>query len=108
MSDSQQAPDQASPEKCLEPEPAPDLSLAKTLREVGDETPSIWDHKPWWCQPWSIVATGIAVVGVSWWLLHRWWISSPLALAIGVWWWLFLVAVPSAYQQEVQDGRSNP
>ena len=74
----------------------------------NSERHSIWDHKPWWCQPWSIVATGIAMVGGSWWLLHRWWISSPLALGIGVWWWLFLVVVPAAYRQEIRDDPTGP
>ena len=61
---------------------------------------SIWSHKPWWCQPWSILLTGcLAVVG-SWWLLQRWWISAPLALGVLLWWWLFLVAVPAAYRAE--------
>ena len=26
------------------------------------ESVSLWDHKPWWCQPWSILLTGVAVV----------------------------------------------
>ena len=61
---------------------------------------SFWNHKPWWCQPWSILLTGVVVVGGSWWLLRLWWISAPLALGVLVWWWLFLVAVPAAYRAE--------
>ena len=34
---------------------------------------------------------------VSWLLLHRWWITLPLAAAVLLWWWLFLVLVPGAY-----------
>jgi hypothetical protein len=60
---------------------------------------SIWATKPWWCQPWSILLTGVAVPAGSWWLLHRWWITGPLAFAVLLWWWLFLVAVPAAYSR---------
>ena len=63
----------------------------------------IWSHKPWWCQPWSILLTGMVAVGGSWWLLQRWWISAPLAVAVLLWWWLFLVVVPAAYQAEAQN-----
>ena len=61
---------------------------------------SIWSHKPWWCQPWSILLTGVGVVGCSWWWLRIWWISAPLAAAVLLWWWLFLVVVPAAYRAE--------
>jgi len=63
---------------------------------------SIWSHKPWWCQPWSILFTGCLAVAGSWWLLQRWWISAPVALAVLLWWWLFLVVVPAAYKAELQ------
>ena len=63
---------------------------------------SLWSHKPWWCQPWSILLTGVVVVGGSWWFLRFWWISAPLALGVLIWWWLFLVAVPAAYRAELE------
>ncbi len=61
---------------------------------------SIWDSKPWWCQPWTILLTGAAVIGTSWWLLHRVWITALVSLAILAWWLLFLVLVPRAYQNQ--------
>ena len=64
---------------------------------------SLWALKPWWCQPWSIVLTGLAVVLASWWLLRLWWVSLPVGLAVLVWWWLFLVVVPAAYRASVQN-----
>jgi len=60
---------------------------------------SIWAHKPWWCQPWTIIATGSLAIGASWLLMHRWWISIPLAASVLVWWWMFLVLVPAAYRR---------
>ena len=63
---------------------------------------SIWSHKPWWCQPWSILLTGVLAVAGSWWLLQCLWITAPVALAVVLWWWLFLVVVPAAYKAELQ------
>ena len=63
---------------------------------------SLWSHKPWWCQPWSILLTGVLAVAGSWWLLQRWWITASVALAVVLWWCLFLVVVPAAYQAELQ------
>ena len=62
------------------------------------QQPPFWSLKPWWCQPWSILSTGIVMVAGSWWWLERLWISIPLALAVSAWWVLFLVLVPSAYR----------
>ena len=65
------------------------------------EESSIWQLKPWWCQPWSIVLTGVAVVAASWVVWGFWWITAPLAAAVLVWWWLFLVLVPASYRQSL-------
>ena len=73
------------------------------LNPVEPAPQSLWALKPWWCQPWSIVLTGLAVVLASWWLLRLWWVSLPVALAVLVWWWLFLVVVPAAYRASVQN-----
>ncbi len=58
---------------------------------------SLWQVKPWWCQPWSIVLTGVAIPTASWLLLHRLWITLPVVGAIALWWLLFLVLVPAQY-----------
>ena len=62
------------------------------------EQPAFWSLKPWWCQPWSILATGAGISGISWLVLHRLWITLPLTAVILGWWWLFLVLVPAAYR----------
>ena len=90
--------------------PASEPFLGKAIEPVAQEhqlggandgsRESLWDHKPWWCQPWTILTTGVVLITLSWLMLHRWWITGPFALGIGAWWWLFLVAVPSAYSQE--------
>ncbi len=65
---------------------------------MPESQPAFWSLKPWWCQPWSILLTGALVITASWFLLHRWWISAPVAVAVLAWWGLFLVAVPGAYR----------
>ena len=70
----------------------------KPQEQPLSEQPKFWSLKPWWCQPWSIISTGTLMVGWSWALLHRLWISLPLALGVLAWWLLFLVLVPAAYR----------
>ncbi|MEB3200218.1 MAG: DUF6737 family protein [Synechococcaceae cyanobacterium] len=62
-----------------------------------------WQLKPWWCQPWSILTTGIAVPLASWWLLHWWWLTAASGLAVLLWWWLFLVQVPAEWRRMVES-----
>ncbi len=64
--------------------------------------PSLWALKPWWCQPWSILLTGVGAIAASWLLLGRLWITLPCAALVLLWWWLFLVAVPAAYRAEAR------
>ena len=65
------------------------------------DQPPFWSLKPWWCQPWSILSSGVGLCLVSWLLLHRLWVSLPLSAAVIGWWWLFLVLVPSAYRNAI-------
>jgi hypothetical protein len=60
---------------------------------------SLWDQKPWWCQPWTIVLSGLFTIAGSWWLLQTIWITALVSTAIAAWWLLFLVLVPRAYRQ---------
>jgi hypothetical protein len=55
---------------------------------------TFWQFKPWWCQPWSILLTGISAIGGSWILFHRYWVTGLVALPIGAWMGLFLILVP--------------
>ena len=45
------------------------------------------------------------MVGGSWALLHRLWISFLLALGVLAWWLLFLVLVPAAYRSEAETNQ---
>ena len=64
------------------------------------DQPSFWSLKPLWCQPWSILSTGIVITATSWLVLHRLWVTIPVTAAVVGWWLLFLVLVPAAYRAE--------
>jgi hypothetical protein len=65
---------------------------------------SVWHYKPWWCQPWSIVATGIVVIGGSWVGLHRIWVTALVALPILTWMGFFLLVYPKLMSSALADG----
>jgi len=55
---------------------------------------SIWQIKPWWCQPWSILLTGNALIGGSWLLLHRWWLTLIVAIPVALWMGFLILLYP--------------
>ncbi len=57
-----------------------------------------WRAKPWWCQPWSILLTGISLLSLSWALFHTLWLTLLVAVPILVWWIYFLVVWPLLLQ----------
>jgi len=32
---------------------------------MSETKPAFWSLKPWWCQPWSILLTGVLVIAGS-------------------------------------------
>tara|TARA_B100001093_G_scaffold251933_1_gene241213 strand:+ start:459 stop:671 length:213 start_codon:yes stop_codon:yes gene_type:complete len=68
---------------------------------VSDRPQSnLWAEKPWWCQPWTIVLTGVFAISGSWFVLNRFWITIPVAVFVLAWWMLFLVIAPAAYKNQ--------
>jgi hypothetical protein len=55
---------------------------------------NLWESKPWWCQPWTIILTGIIIIASSWFLFKTIWLTTPIAILIVVWWTYFLIIVP--------------
>jgi hypothetical protein len=55
---------------------------------------NIWQFKPWWCQPWSILVTGIIIISVSWILLKIIWLTITIGILISIWWLYFLIILP--------------
>lgn len=62
---------------------------------------SLWQLKPWWCQPWSIVLTGLAMPAAVWLVTQRLWLVMPVVLLVTVWWFLFLYVVPKQYREDL-------
>lgn len=62
---------------------------------------NVWDYKPGWCQPWSIILTGMTIVAGSWLVLHNIWITIAVSLAIIAWWVYFLLIYPKAFAQYI-------
>lgn len=78
---------------------------------VKSSTPqptSVWQLKPWWCQPWSIWLTGSGAIAGSWLLFHRLWVTGLVGLPLTVWMVYFLLIYPRLFAQMLQnDGSSS-
>ena len=62
--------------------------------------PNVWAHKPAWCQPWSILATGSAVVAGVWAVSggsSGW--TAAATVPVAAWWWLFLGIYPQQFKE---------
>ncbi|MGJ3246693.1 MAG: DUF6737 family protein [Elainellaceae cyanobacterium] len=71
----------------------------------------IWDYKPWWCQPWSIVLTGVTLISGSWILFRTVWITAIIAMPILAWMGFFLLIYPrlvAQYLAETSNRESLP
>jgi hypothetical protein len=55
---------------------------------------NVWDYKPWWCQPWSILLTGTTIIGASWIIFKIIWLTIIVAVPILTWMGFFLLVYP--------------
>lgn len=55
---------------------------------------NIWSYKPWWCQPWSILLTGVTLIAGSWLLFKTIWLTIVVAIPILSWMIFFLLIYP--------------
>jgi hypothetical protein len=76
-----------------------DFSMSSQVAVKLKPPATLWDQKPWWCQPWTIVLSGLIAIAGSWLLLQTIWITTLVFTAIALWWLLFLVIVPRAFIQ---------
>ncbi|HEY9617716.1 MAG TPA: DUF6737 family protein [Microcoleaceae cyanobacterium] len=60
---------------------------------------SVWQYKPWWCQPWSILLTSGLLIGGTWWLTHIIWLTVLVAIPVLTWMGFFLLLYPRLMQQ---------
>lgn len=69
--------------------------------EFNTESTNVWNYKPGWCQPWSIMLTGIIIIAGSWLVLHTIWLTIAISLAIIAWWVYFLILYPKAFAEYI-------
>ena len=84
--------------------PAPDAFGLRALSAAeldGLRGRSVWELKPAWCQPWSILGAGTAAVGGA--DLLSPWLAGLVALPVAAWWYVFLFAYPQAFEEAVQE-----
>ncbi len=67
----------------------------------------VWKYKPWWCQPWSIILTGLTIITFSWLVLHNLIITILATIAITAWWVYFLIIYPKLMAQVINDEINN-
>lgn len=65
----------------------------------------VWNYKPWWCQPWSILLTGIVIIASSWLIGKNIWISLLVSLPIVAWWVYFLILYPRLVSQAMEQSQ---
>jgi hypothetical protein len=61
---------------------------------VDHPSDRIWDYKPWWCQPWSILLTGNGLIAASWLVLHHYWVTGLVAIPLLAWMVFFIGVFP--------------
>lgn len=71
-----------------------ETSKQKVQASLSSSYSNVWRYKPWWCQPWTIVLTGLIIIFSSWLLWHILWLSFLVAMPIMVWWIYFLLLYP--------------
>ncbi|GMN48808.1 hypothetical protein TIFTF001_017981 [Ficus carica] len=75
------------------------------LNYLSLEYDSVWDTKPFWCQPWTIALTGVSAIALSWLILHSVLATTVVSLLICAWWYLFLYSYPKAYEDMIAERR---
>ncbi|RID43315.1 hypothetical protein BRARA_I00182 [Brassica rapa] len=75
------------------------------LDNLSLEYDSVWDTKPSWCQPWTIMVTGLSIVVCSWVILHSVLVSSLAVGLVGAWWYIFLYSYPKSYSEMIAERR---
>jgi len=55
---------------------------------------SPWKYKPWWCQPWSILLTGVTLITGSWVIFKTIWLTILVSVPLLIWMGFFLLIWP--------------
>ncbi|NJL62721.1 MAG: hypothetical protein HC903_13925 [Methylacidiphilales bacterium] len=55
---------------------------------------NVWNYKPWWCQPWSILLTTIIIISASWLIFKIIWLTIIVAIPMLTWMIFFIFIYP--------------
>jgi hypothetical protein len=66
-----------------------------------------WSDKPRWCQPWTILLTGFSIIGGSWLLFHRVWVTALVTIPLGVWMGFFVLLWPNLMRTAMAEAQAN-
>lgn len=60
----------------------------------------VWSYKPAWCQPYTIIGTGLAVIGGMWGFTggSMVWTAAG-SVPVIAWWYLFLIIYPAQFKE---------
>jgi hypothetical protein len=75
--------------------------------QSDSKSTNIWDYKPSWCQPWSIILAGLTIVAVSWLAIHTIWLTFGVSMLIVAWWVYFLIIYPKAFAEYLTSQQSD-
>ncbi|KAL5217678.1 hypothetical protein ABZP36_018362 [Zizania latifolia] len=75
------------------------------LNYLSLEYDSVWDTKPSWCQPWTILLSGAVAIAGSWLPIHSVVITAGVSFVICAWWYIFLYSYPKAYTEMIAERR---
>ncbi len=64
---------------------------------------SPWNYKPWWCQPWSILLTGVTLISGSWLIFKIIWVTIIVAIPLLAWMGFFLLVWPQLMMRSLED-----
>ena len=84
-------------------EPWTEETYRSGLRDGELIDTDMWSSKPAWCQPWTILTTGSAVIGGVWGISSNIWATGLVAVPVFLWWYLFLIVVPDSYRLQAQE-----
>ena len=70
---------------------------------MSDKWIDVWQFKPWWCQPWSIVLTALGIPTLSWIVFHGLWLTGLIAVPFLVWMVFFIGIYPRLMQEVFRE-----
>ncbi|KAG0589854.1 hypothetical protein M758_1G051300 [Ceratodon purpureus] len=79
--------------------------MERYLNDLSVEYENVWDTKPVWCQPWTIVLTGVIGVSLSWLVIKSAIVTGIVTVLVAGWWYVFLYTYPLAYTAMIAERR---